>query len=332
VIVMDSGQADGGGFRHQAAYYDGPKDYLSAVLPFIQEGLAVSEPVLAMVPGPAGHLLQTSLDGQSAGVTFGDMSELGRNPGRIIAAMWEFIGQHPGRPVRVLGETVWPARSRAEVREAVRHEALVNMAFATTPVTVLCPYDIGQLTARVAASAGHTHAVIRTSAGSAPSPDYVSGRIPRASGRPLPLPPARAEQLAYARDLRPVRALVGRHAARAGLDPDRSADLVLAVGEITANTLRHTTAGGTASIWQTRTELICQVTDQGWIGDPLAGRKRPPEATGLGLWVVHQVCDLVELRSGRRGTTVRMHMRLAGPPPPAEPERPAAPPPCDRQG
>jgi anti-sigma regulatory factor (Ser/Thr protein kinase) len=313
VIVMDSGQAEGGGFRHQAAYYDGPKDYVSAVVPFIQEGLAGAEPVLALVSGPAGQLLEAGLDGESAGVTFGDMGELGRNPGRIISAMWDFIGQHPGQAVRVLGEPVWPTRSRAEVREAVRHEALVNVAFSATPVTVLCPYDIGQLAPRITASAGRTHPVIRTSQGSQPSSDYVSGRVPRSSGRPLPLPPAGAEQLAYTRDLRPVRALVGRHAERAGLDADRSADLVLAAGEITANTLRHTTGGGTAAVWHTRAEVICQVTDQGWIGDPLAGRRRPQEATGLGLWVVHQVCDLVELRTGRRGTTVRMHMRLDAP-------------------
>jgi anti-sigma regulatory factor (Ser/Thr protein kinase) len=107
---------------------------------------------------------------------------------------------------------------------------------------------------------------------------------------------------------------VGRHAERAGLDADRSADLVLAAGEIAANTLRHTTAGGTAYVWHNRAEVICQVNDQGRIGDPLAGLRRPPEASGLGLWVVHQVCDLVELRTGRRGTTVRMHMCLAGPP------------------
>ena len=31
---------------------------------------------------------------------------------------------------------------------------------------------------------------------------------------------------------------------------------------------------------------------------------------GQGLWVVNQVCDLVELRSGRTGTTVRLQMRL----------------------
>ena len=44
----------------------------------------------------------------------------------------------------------------------------------------------------------------------------------------------------------------------------------------------------------------------------LAGRRRPiPDAgRGHGLWVVNQLCDLVELRTGSTGTTVRLHMRL----------------------
>lgn len=36
------------------------------------------------------------------------------------------------------------------------------------------------------------------------------------------------------------------------------------------------------------------------------------EGEATGTWaVVNQVCDLVELRTGREGTTVRLHMRLA---------------------
>jgi hypothetical protein len=32
---------------------------------------------------------------------------------------------------------------------------------------------------------------------------------------------------------------------------------------------------------------------------------------GWGLWMVNQVCDLVEIRSGDWGTDVRLHMRLS---------------------
>ena len=246
-------------------------------------------------------------------MTFADITELGRNPGRIISAVWEFISRHAGRPVRFIGEPLWPARTAAEAREAVRHEALINVAFAGAPVAVLCPYDVAALAPRIVASAGHTHPLIGTLAEPRPSPDYDGGRVPRTSARPLPRPPARAEHLAYRGDLRPVRDFVSRFAQRSGLDPDRAADLVLAVGELAANTLRHTSGGGVVSAWRAPGEVICQVTDQGRISDPLVGRRRPPDASGLGIWVVHQVCDLVELRTGRNGTAVRVHLRTGIP-------------------
>jgi anti-sigma regulatory factor (Ser/Thr protein kinase) len=86
----------------------------------------------------------------------------------------------------------------------------------------------------------------------------------------------------------------------------------MAVAELAANTLAHTSGPGTLTLWAVDDEVICQVQDQGQITDPLAGRLRPaPDAPGggRGLWVVHQVCDQVEIRSGRAGTTVRLHMR-----------------------
>jgi hypothetical protein len=64
-------------------------------------------------------------------------------------------------------------------------------------------------------------------------------------------------------------------------------------------------------IWATSQEVLCEVHDDGWISDPLAGRKRPPpDSPGQGLWVVNHLCDLVEMRSGPAGTTIRLHMLL----------------------
>jgi hypothetical protein len=58
--------------------------------------------------------------------------------------------------------------------------------------------------------------------------------------------------------------------------------------------------------------VICDLCDDGHIGEPLVGRFGPyPLAQqGWGLWMVNQVCDLVELRSGDWGTNVRLHVRI----------------------
>jgi anti-sigma regulatory factor (Ser/Thr protein kinase) len=90
---------------------------------------------------------------------------------------------------------------------------------------------------------------------------------------------------------------------------------VLAVSEVAANTLRHTQSAGTLTMWRHAGEVVCEIQDEGTITDPLAGQRRPgPDATGgHGLWLVYQVCDLVELRSDETGTTIRMHMAIQRP-------------------
>ena len=120
-----------------------------------------------------------------------------------------------------------------------------------------------------------------------------------------------AAVLAYRGDLHMVRAFVTEHASCAGADRRRAGDLVIAVSELAANTYRHTSAGGMVSLWATADELICQVEDSGHISDPLAGRRHPdPDGGGQGMWIVHQLCDLVEIRTGPAGTQIRVHMQL----------------------
>jgi anti-sigma regulatory factor (Ser/Thr protein kinase) len=123
-----------------------------------------------------------------------------------------------------------------------------------------------------------------------------------------------AETLGYRDDLRPVRSFVTSRAACAGLTPSRIPDLVLAISELAANTVRHTDGGGTLQVWPTREELICQVADTGHLTDPLAWHRPPSDELlgGNGLWLVNQVCDLVQARTGQAGTTIRLHMRLNG--------------------
>jgi anti-sigma regulatory factor (Ser/Thr protein kinase) len=114
-------------------------------------------------------------------------------------------------------------------------------------------------------------------------------------------------------DLVGVRDFAASRARRAGLAPRRVGDLVIAVGELAANTFAHTSGPGILALWVTGSKVICQVSDSGQLTDPLAGRLKPDPAKpggGRGLWVVQQVCDLVEIRSSPAGTAIRLHLRL----------------------
>ena len=77
-----------------------------------------------------------------------------------------------------------------------------------------------------------------------------------------------------------------------------------------ANSIRHGGGAGQIRIWAEPGAVVCELRDGGWISDPLAGRRRPSPGrlNGRGLWLANHLCDLVELRSSRAGTTVRLHV------------------------
>jgi anti-sigma regulatory factor (Ser/Thr protein kinase) len=119
-------------------------------------------------------------------------------------------------------------------------------------------------------------------------------------------------RFAYTTNLSEVRSLAEKQARMAGLPDARVADFVIAVSEVAANTVRHARSPGFMEIWRDADEIVCEIRDAGVIADPQAVRRPPPPGatSGHGLWLVHQVCDQVELHSDENGTVVRMHMSL----------------------
>jgi anti-sigma regulatory factor (Ser/Thr protein kinase) len=310
--------ATAGTFRHVAFFYRTADEYAAVVAGFLADGLAEGQPAFALVPAGQVSLVADALGADARHVELADMTEMGRNPAWIIPRVQAFVGLHAGKHVRYVGEPIWASRSPAELREATRHEALINLAFAGADAEILCPYDTRRLGQAVISDARQTHPVLLSGGATETSPEYAGPfGLPSSCSAPLPAPPDTAMIHTYRNDLSQVRALVQKGARDAGLPDDRVNDLVLAVSEVAANTLRHTRSAGTLAIWHDPDEIICEIRDEGVIADPLAGRRRPaPDALGgHGLWLVHQVCDLVELRSDDTGTTVRMHMAIRSPRP-----------------
>jgi anti-sigma regulatory factor (Ser/Thr protein kinase) len=212
-----------------------------------------------------------------------------------------------------VGEPIWPGRSPDEIREATRHEALMNLAWPDGEIDLLCLYDAVNLDGSVLADAECTHpAVIRDRRPQA-SPAYAGPAVPPACERPLVDPPSGALTVSFdLQDLGGLRDTVGAEAAKAGLSRARASEFVIAVNELTSNTVKHARSRGTLRLWRGEREIICEVADPGHIEDPLAGRRRRLTGEGgLGLWIVNQLCDLVELRTGAGGTTVRVHTSAA---------------------
>ena len=296
---------------HRVLFYVADHDYLDGVTSFVRDGLGAGEPALVAVPGQRLELVRAALNGSADRVEFVDMTALGRNPSRIIPTVRAFTDSRPGQRTRFVGEPIWAGRSEAEIREATRHEALLNLAFADTATTILCPYDATGLDDNVLADAHRTHPHVVRLSGLAPSGDYDGHAL--AAATPLPPRPDDAEETTFDRDsLGELRRFTASRGAGFGVSPERAQDMMLAVHELAANTVRHSgRPAGTVAVWRAPDTgaIVCEVADEGRIDDPLAGRREPSSCAldGRGLWLVNQICDLVELHSGHAGTTIRLH-------------------------
>jgi serine/threonine-protein kinase RsbW len=109
-------------------------------------------------------------------------------------------------------------------------------------------------------------------------------------------------------DLSALRRLATEHGRRAGMDPGKVGDFVLAVNEAATNAICHGGSRASLRLWQSGEDLCCEVRGGSWIpsDQPLAV---PDEADRLRLWVVWQVCTDVDLSYGPDTTTVRLSMR-----------------------
>jgi anti-sigma regulatory factor (Ser/Thr protein kinase) len=304
------------GFRHEALFYRDDDEFVAQVGAYLLEGLELDETLVVVEPRPHLELLRTALGPDAAAVHWLDMDAVGANPARIIPLWADLVTSHStsGRPVRGVGEPAYGARRPAELVECEVHEALIDSAFTPgAPWQLLCPYD-RRLPAAVQAGALRTHAVWRDADGSGPSPDYV----PPGDGIDLatlpacaPLPPPSDVVLRGdfgLRDAPAVRRTVRAYARTCGLASEQVENLELAASELASNCIRHGGGRGSVAMWREPDAVVVEFSCPGRLSDPLAGRRRPDPLGdgGMGLYLVHQLCDLVQTRTGPAGTTVRV--------------------------
>lgn len=305
-----------GTLEHDAFLYTDAATYRAGLLSFIREGLEMGEPVLVAVPQPGLGLLRGALnDAELQHVRTADMSIAGRNPGRIIGSvLTAFVAEHPGTRVRIIGEPVWAGRNPDEYPACAEHEALINVALGDSPAFIRCPYDVTKLEKSVLVDATRTHPIMASDDDRWTSPGYADpAAVAMLFDSPLPLSPPEADVLVIGASTgtRSARRFVHDFGTAAGMSAQRLGDLRLAAQELVINTLVHSGGQGLLSIWTAGGQVVCQVQDGGRITDPLVGRRPPaPPEIGHGLYIVHQVCDLVRIHRRSSGTTVRIHLDL----------------------
>ncbi len=319
------------GYQHEAFLYRGEDEFLAGTVPFIQDAVALAQPVLVALSEPKIQLLRPHLGADVARrAHFADVTQEGRNPARLIPALLRFIAElpDPSVPIRALGEPIWPGRRPEEIAECHLHEALLNLAVdPDAPVWIRCLYDRAALDPQVIDEVGRSHPALVEGAFRGSTSYGGLHQVDSIFRSELPPAPAAASVLPFASmdapgadangadldgDLDDVRRQVTRCAIEAGLNADRSRALTDALAAIAAQSVRH---GGDSLLrtWTDDGALRCEISDRSRINDQLIGRRLPAldDLTGdrsaaAGLRLANETCDLVQVRSTDRGTTIRI--------------------------
>jgi len=302
------------GLIHKALMYESEPEFVAAAARFIRDGEALGEPAVAVLGRRKIDLLRAAT---SAGVEYIDADTWYTTPGATLGAYYRRVQEHrgPGR-LRLIGEPVWAGRSPLQVREWKRYEAVANLTFAACAAWILCPYDTRALSDDIVTAASCTHPEVLVGGVSHRSAAYQDpAEFSRACDRtPLSVPGDDVAALPIIPGgLTRVRGFLAAEAALRGLGGERLEDLVIAANEAATNVVEHGGRRGRVRIWTDHGDLVCDIVDEGGrLGDPLAGlRPPPPRATsGHGLWLIRQLCDLVEIRDEPGGVIVRMRMHL----------------------
>ncbi|MDX6553856.1 MAG: hypothetical protein QOD86_51 [Miltoncostaeaceae bacterium] len=302
-------------FEHDALLYAGLDGFLEGVLPFVREGLEAGEPTMVAVAGDRLTALRGALDGEGDGLVLVDMAGMGRNPARIIGRWRDFVAERGGSgPLRGVGEPIWAGRSPDELVECQHHESLINLAFAgARDFRLICPYDVAALPEEVIDAARRSHPALVEGGARGVSAGYAAPAAGLPVDGDLPAPPPSAAAVRFGPEgIGGLRRAVAAQAAEAGLPGGRAEDLMLAVSELATNSVRYGGGGGTLAAWADRGAFVCEIRDAGRLEDPLVGRARPAagQRSGRGMWLVNEVCDLVQVRSTAAGTVVRLHLSL----------------------
>lgn len=301
-----------GAFRHQAILFAGTDDFVVQATPLVKAALGAKRPVLvALTPGALGGLRE-SLGTDAEEVRWVDITGIGLNPARIIPLWRGFVAHHrkdgQARPLFGIGQPVYAERTAAEMLEAERHEALLNLAFGdTSNFDLYCPYDVETLDAGVVDAAQQTHPHVHGTGALQPSPEYRPETLAGAFTAPLLTGEGPSWKMSLDhRPLAEIHRLVIDHARRLvpnGAHATRWGEVALAAVAVSAGV-----GGECLRMWSEQARVVVEIEGRAPIVDPLAGREWPAP-TGQpehGLWLANQLCDLVQWRSDGRRSVVRL--------------------------
>ncbi len=300
-------------YTHRALFHRTDAELLAGLVPFVRSGIDADERVVVVVRNSIGETLREQL-GTSQGFDLLDSSDLYTFPSHTLSNYIDTVrdGTADGRPMRVAGEPVWAGRSAVEIAEWTCVEAACNVAFADSPLQMLCPYDVSVLAPDVIAAARRTHPEIVRDSQIAASPEFspLEHHLQIRAGALAPYPP-RSEQISIfgVADVAQVVRFVDSFARSVAMAANRVDDLTSAVHLLATDASRivdDRSGPARLRLWIDGADLICQLESPTMRVSPFA-EMIPPSNGGDGLWLVGQRCDVIAVRVQPDLTVVRLH-------------------------
>jgi anti-sigma regulatory factor (Ser/Thr protein kinase) len=299
-------------FQHEAVVYSADRELVDRVVPYLDDGLAKGEPVIAVLTRSNWALLREALGPVAASnVGFTDCDAFYVRPAHAIASYDATVQRHLNEgstSVRVVGELPFgPAADDWHMWTG--YEALLNRALADRPAQVMCTYDERVLPEELVDIAWQTHPHVATNGTLQHSDHYVEPETLLRALSPAPMALSELRELVPTADPAGFREQLSIALADAGVGRAKATEMLLAAQEVYVNAQVH---GGGASTLRAGTAdgfFVCEISDDGpGLDDPLAGYM-PPRAgsrPAAGLWVARQLVSRLELIPGSPGLTARL--------------------------
>jgi anti-sigma regulatory factor (Ser/Thr protein kinase) len=301
------------GLVHRALLHAGEDDLVARIADYARDGLAAGEDTVVLAPARRLAALRRAL-GEAAPVGLVPNDLTGMRLGTAFDDVRRHMAGRAGRVrLRVAADWDLGDRSDAQRRAFMRWEAAATAILADHAATVLCCHDGADL--ELAAAARATHPEVWTDGAWRADDAYRAPDVHLRECRSPPPPGGTPMPLADPWDLSPLRERVAALGEEAGVDPGSLADFQIATNEVAANALWHAHGPREARVALLDGALVFEVRDAGPGLDPLVAHQPPGagRASGRGLWIAHQLADVVQVVPEGPGTRVRLEIAVARP-------------------
>jgi anti-sigma regulatory factor (Ser/Thr protein kinase) len=301
--------------RHTVLLYSGVDEFLDTIVPFVEDGVAAGDGVIAVAEPANLRSLRDALGATTPSVRLVDANVWYSRPSDTLGRWVAFaLDQRAlGRGVRVAGEVLWPEDDAFD-QEMRRFEGAATLFFDEIESPAICSYNKVRCPRRVIEAALTTHEGVIEGGAASLSPTYVAPSPADANAHLLPGVPRTAARASFEPyDVVAAIAFVEEHARREHLDEHSVQRLTAAVSELVANTFAHTRTLAHVALWREAGAVVCQVEDEGeGITDPSVGFQPPyGDDNRWGLWLARRCADLLQVGRSERGPAVRLRLRTS---------------------